>query len=192
MSIADFPSYAQMRLFVYHYFDNFHPVFSFLRKSSFAHDASQSWVLLLAVAAVGAKYSTSQHDRSRADPLLRCLSVILHQKHYGNEPNDNPAYNAQSCGDANAVPRAPPDLRLVQAAVLNLMCLMNSGKSAYVHRALMERHYLTDACATLQLLSGNNRIFDIRSSTLQWLEQESRIRTGLIIWVSQPLVVYKP
>jgi hypothetical protein len=75
---------------------------------------------------------------------------------------------------------------------LNIACMLHSGKKALVECALVERHYLVEACHSLRLLVQPRKSYDPRTATdldhnsflHDWQTKESKIRTGMMIWVS--------
>jgi hypothetical protein len=55
-----------------------------------------------------------------------------------------------------------------------------------VRHASLERVYLADACSSMRLLAAPDYSTDsihVRAKFDNWLERESRTRTGLMIWV---------
>ncbi|KAI4703266.1 hypothetical protein J4E81_002144 [Alternaria sp. BMP 2799] len=114
LSDSNFPTYEQVVISVRQYFDHFHPVFPFLRPSSFAQDAFRSWLLLIAVFVIGSKYSRlSQHSQT-SESLFGLLSTILTRSKYGIGPqgsagNEDVDYSP-SCS-RTADPEQNPDFR---------------------------------------------------------------------------------
>jgi hypothetical protein len=191
INASSLPTHEQVALSIRQYFDRFHSVFPFLRRSSFADDASKSWLLLLAVSIVGSRYSQlSQHARL-SEQLFRLLGAILTRCKYGVESqvtidDEDVDYNPSCPARFNVRPSIP----VLQAGILNMACMLHSGKKALVERALVERHNLVEVCHSLRLLMQAKRSYDPRTaadpdheSVRDWLIIESRIRTGMMIWV---------
>jgi len=193
---SDLPTHMHVSICVRRYFEKFHPIFPFLRRPSFSHDASNSWHLLLAVAVVGSRYMYhSQHSQLNAS-LPRLLSIVLTSQKYGlmslDVVDEEEFVHIPGCTTVSK--RTCPTLSLLQAGVLNIICLLHSGKKALVERAFVERHYLVEACQSMGLLANTTRFGSLDNLTKSghehmvgaWLAQEAKIRTGMMIWVSNP------
>jgi len=191
ISASNFPTYEQVVMSVRQYFDHFHPVFPFLRRSSFAQDASRSWLLLIAVSVVGSKYSRLLQHSQTSESLSGPLSTILRRNKYGLDPqgsagNEDVDYNP-SCSRFVA----HPDLRVLQAGILNIACMLHSGKKMLVERAHVERHFLVEGCHTLRLLVQTKKPYDLTKTAdpeqnpdfREWLSREATVRTGMMVWV---------
>jgi len=191
MSASNFPAYEQVVIFVRQYFDHFHPVFPFLRRSSFAQDASRSWLLLIAVSIIGSKYSRLLQHSQTSESLFGLLSTILTRSKYGLDPqgsagNEDVDYNPSSSRFV-----AHPDLRILQAGILNIACMLHSGKKILVERAHVERHFLVEGCHRLRLLVQTNKSYDLTRTAdpeqnpdfREWLSREAMVRTGMMVWV---------
>jgi hypothetical protein len=191
-SITPFPSKTQIQLYIGHYFENFHPIFPFIHKPTFDHAASDERLLLLAVAAVGSRYTLRDKDKGTGNMLLALLDVALRYRRYG--------YDTEDCDSASddgfvpgqrAKPYACPSLVLLQAGILNVLLLQHSGKKSFVERAMVERHCLVEACHSLELISRPPKDKHTASTTEyaghdsleNWLERELEIRIGMMIWV---------
>ncbi|CAA9961592.1 Fungal trans domain containing protein [Pyrenophora teres f. maculata] len=197
---SDLPTQIQICICVGHYFEKFHPVFPFLRRSSFAHDASNNWHLLLAVAVVGSKYMYHSPNSQLKASLHRLLSLILTRYKYGlesvGEVNDADADYIPGCTTSNIV---CPKLSMIQAGILNIVCLLHSGKKLAMEQAFVNRHYLIEACHTMELLANTTRFGSLIDLTRSgpdhidsaWLAKESRVRTGMMIWTLDTLFVYE-
>jgi hypothetical protein len=185
-------SRSQAQFFARQYFANFHPVFPFLRQSSFSHDVTQDWILLLAVCAVGSRYTRRLHGQEPSDYLLDLLRKILRRQMYGLENSQDPSAPFVP-GNYHNTARQPSSTRIqtLQAGILTVMCMLHSGKRAYMDSAFLDRHYLVEACNKLGLLSPRSRTDAITpkaavqaDATSVWARRESEIRTGMMIWVS--------
>ncbi|OAA65550.1 Transcription factor [Niveomyces insectorum RCEF 264] len=189
LDITDLPLLEAFRTYATAYFDKFHPAFSFLRRRSFASEAASHWILLLAVATVGATYADAPPDARRHRSLLRSLlgRVLDHRmnRRCEEEPGgrwvppltDN---NGRTCFD---------DLPTLQATILHVICLMHSGETALMRRAFLERHRLAEACDAMHLLSREPAAQGKRAD--DWLTREARRRTGMMIWLLDALLAYE-
>jgi hypothetical protein len=191
-SSTPFPSRSQIQLYVDHYFENFHPIFPFIHKSTFAHAASDEWLLLLAVAAVGSRYTLRNRDKGTGKRLLTLLNAALRHRRHGYETGDDDSASDDGFVPGQcAKPHVCPSLILLQAGILNVLLLQHSGKKSFVERAMVERHYLVEACHSLELISRSPKDKHTTSTTdyaghnalEDWLVQESEIRVGMMIWV---------
>jgi hypothetical protein len=81
------------------------------------------------------------------------------------------------------------DLPMLQATILNTILRLHSGKPSVVKRALAERYHLVNECNRMSLLSSAAVElpggFDDETRVSSWLSHQSRLRTGLMIWVKQ-------
>ncbi|PSN59513.1 hypothetical protein BS50DRAFT_508317 [Corynespora cassiicola Philippines] len=200
IDLTRLPTCAQLQLYVRHYFENFHPIFPFLRKSSFVEDALQEPLLLLAASVIGSRYLRRLQGREPGEILSHILSTILRRCKYGydqqidNERDSDvfsPGYlpNEREC----------PSLSMLQAGILNLFCMLHSGKKSAVESAFVERHYLVEACNSLGLLA-QSVVGDAIQPTAnaeptdlvrRWLLRESKIRTGMMIWFLDSTMLYE-
>lgn len=184
-------SRSQAQFFARQYFDNFHPVFPFLRQSSFSHDISQDWILLLAVCAVGSRYTRRLHGQEPSDSLLDLLRKILRRRMYGLENAQDPSVPFIPGNHSMARQTSNTRIQTLQAGILAVMCMLHSGKKAYTDAAFLDRHYLVEACNKLGLLSQRARTGGVTPETVSradatgvWARRESEIRTGMMIWVT--------
>ncbi|KAJ4288479.1 hypothetical protein N0V90_011715 [Kalmusia sp. IMI 367209] len=199
MNAITLPTNEQINLYVRQYFEKFHPAFPFLRRSSFVNDVSTSWLLLLAVSAVGAKFVQQLQLSRTGEQMLRLLNQILTRCKYGLEQlHTEDVDNADYTPGRRFWKRTCPDLPLLQAGILNVACLLHSGKTALLERAIVERHYLVEACHSLHLLAYTECIGlentdhpDRARVVHDWLVRESKIRTGMMIWVLDSMFVYE-
>lgn len=192
IDIACLPSHHHVQLFVRHYFDNFHSIFPFLRKASFTDDALSEWLLLLAVSVVGSRYTRRLQGREPSKKLFHLLHSTLQHRRYGFENH----HNAQDEGKLfipgqSMAKSVRPSLQVLQSAILNIICMLHSGNEVLVERAFIERHYTVEACHLLELISQSPEETGLGSATnnfdqefiQKWLTNESKIRTGMMIWV---------
>jgi hypothetical protein len=182
------PSYREIQMLVLYYFEHFHPVFPFLRKSTFATDVSQDWILVLAVSSVGSRYARPSRGRQPSDALLDVLHRVLSRQLYGlrAEEDDSALFNPGMASTRAKSPR----IQIIQAGILAIMCMLHCGKQAYMDRALVERHYLVEACNSFNLLSTTSTLSAVASDVQpqsdlfrEWVKKEFEIRSGMMIWV---------
>ena len=178
---TDFPSSTQMQGFFRNYFQCFHNTFPFLRQDASFYELPCHWVLLLSVCAVGSRYcsASSSNEHNSSSLLFSILEKsLLHRA--GGFPFETPLLPWASPQKEN-----PDDdaLSLLQAAVLNLIWKVHSGSEAAGRGALTERHRIVQGCRNMDLLG--EAVFESEhvSETRDWWEEQSRIRTGLTIWV---------
>jgi hypothetical protein len=189
---APFPSIAHVQLYIRYYFDYFHPIFPFLRKSALSHIAPKEWLLLLAVAAVGSRYVHCDQDPESRAMLIIILNEALRRRKYGYETERAESNDDLFLPGEFATPPTLPDLTILQAGILNILLLQHSGRKSLVERAILERHYLVEACHSMKLISNGSVTehtlgaanFASQGSVRDWLYQESKIRTGMMIWVA--------
>ena len=190
LDLSQFPPYAHIQGFVRYYFERFHLVFPFLRKSSFSCDSSHHWVLLLAVAATGSRYLRRNQGMQPGKMLLDLLRMILSRRLFGLHVDDDESI--PFIPGAHSVGSTIPDLPVLQAAILSVICTIHSGTKSMAERAFVERHYLVEACIASGLLSATSPAEALsdgpvdENSLRRWLYRESEIRTGMMIWVSNP------
>lgn len=190
-SFSSFPSISQVQIYVRYYFDYFHPIFPFLRKSSFSHIVSSEWLLLLAVAVVGSRYTLREQEADSGDMLLTTLDAALRLHKYELGLEHTARSNDLFLPGESATIHTCPYLATLQASILNVLLLQHSGRRSLVERALLERHYLVEACHSRGLISRKpptehgSCAEDCtgRDVVRCWLERESKIRTGMMIWV---------
>lgn len=192
LDIAGFPSHSQVQLYVRHYFAKFHPIFPFIRQASFKKGHVLEWILLLAVAVVGSRYVQCSQSTNSGQVMLRLLTATLQNSKYGSNSewrnvNEEVIFVPGKRANTDASRR----ICILQAGILNIVCLLHSGKEYSVRRALTERHYLVEACHSLGLMSqstSNAQGFTAHETienTDQWLLRETKIRLGMMIWVCQ-------
>lgn len=182
-----FPSHTQVELYVQRYFDSFSPILPFLRPAALTQESSTNWLLLLAVAVIGSRYDSASHDSYIV--LSRALDAAIdrHDCYYVQElehtHNDDmyvPGRRAELDNSAG--------LHLLQAGILNLVCLLQSGGRKLIEKASRMRQRLVDMCISMRLLDQRpNRtvapLLTTSSDLNDWLITEDKIRTGMVLWV---------
>lgn len=179
-----FPSLQCIAACVQSYFAIFHPIFPFIQKRTFLEESNEHWILLLAVAMVGSKYTTSNEERLLSPEFMAILDGICSSRvcRYRSTETGMP-----STSPFRGLENSASNLPTLQAASLSLICSLHRGKLDMTRHALLERHYLVRACTALHLLSGDtkdsHRHHDYNKTVQDWSMNQSRIRTGLMIWV---------
>ncbi|KKP06678.1 hypothetical protein THAR02_01167 [Trichoderma harzianum] len=76
----------------------------------------------------------------------------------------------------------------------SLHCI-DAGKSKMTRHTLLQRHYLVEACTELNLLSGESEDshvhHDYNNLVEDWSLNQSRIRTGLMVWLIDAMIAYE-
>jgi hypothetical protein len=189
-----FPSLDQVQHYVDLYFERFYPIFPFIRKASFSHTTLNEWLLLLAVATIGSRYMRRQEGKIPGDLLFAILDATLKNLEYGykKQVGDEQSDTAFVPGH-HTTTLICPSISLLQAGILNIILLQHSNKKAFVERAFIERHYLVEACHSLDLVSCNPGDRGMRSAVHyreqhshdDWIVRETEIRVGMMIWVTR-------
>ncbi|KAK4062783.1 transcriptional regulator family: C2H2 zinc finger and Fungal Specific TF [Trichoderma aggressivum f. europaeum] len=187
-----FPSLQCIDACVRSYFANFHPTFPFVRKKTFLEESNNHWKLLLAVAVVGSKYNTSNEEPQLSPEFMAILDSISSSQVCYHEPAEN---EIPSGSPSQGLAHNAFDLPSLQAASLSLICSLHRGKSKMARHALLQRHYLVEACNQLNLLSGESEDthahHDYNKLVQDWSTNQSRIRTGLMIWLLDAIISYE-
>lgn len=183
-----FPSFQCIDACVRSYFANFHPIFPFIRKNTFLEESNKHWKLLHVVAVVGSKYNTSNEEPQLSPEFIALLDGI--------SSNNGPTENGTLSGSPlQEIEHNGFNLPSLQAACLSLICSLHRGKSKMTRHALLERHYLVEACNELNLLSGasedSHAHHDYNKLVQDWSMDQSRIRTGLMIWLLDAIISYE-
>lgn len=180
---ATLPTRNEIEQHIQSYFNGFHATYPFLQKKPSQFDSTGGWLLLLAVAAVGLRYSHEDPETS----LSYLVDRIVSDHFYDFECNDN---KQPWIPGVDAHELCVLDLITVQAGLLNCLLLLHSGRTNSIRRALNQRYRLVEACDRLGLLSAVestplDRIDAVSSEDVvaRWLNGEARVRTGWMIWV---------
>ncbi|SPO06863.1 related to alpha-glucosidase 2 [Cephalotrichum gorgonifer] len=188
-----FPSLDQIRAAFRLYFQCFHHTFPFLRRDPTFYESPSQWILLLAICAVGARYAPGDSDVRNFPVLFDVLERVLGHR-AADFPFETPLLPWARPPDAGEDQDDP--LSTLQAAVLNLIWKVHGGKSYAMRGAGIERHRMVEACRNLDLLAaaepqtGRGREKEA-SGARDWLAVESRIRTGLMIWLLDSIFVFE-
>lgn len=180
---ATLPTRNEIEQHIQSYFNGFHATYPFLQKKPSQFVSNGGWLLLLAVAAVGLRYSHEEPETSLS--YLVDHIVNNHFNDLESSDNEQPWIPGADPHESNVL-----DLITVQAGLLNCLLLLHSGRRNSIRRALDQRYRLVEACDRLSLLSAVkstpvNRIEAVSSEDVveHWLNGEARIRTGWMIWV---------
>jgi hypothetical protein len=179
------PQLGEMQDLVNLYFDGFHPSYPFLRKSQSIFVKSSCWILLLAVAATGSRYSPEARHHKLGESLVDMVDQLVSMRLQnpvlaGSDPTWKPCAGSDE-GSLDTV--------TLQAALLNSISLLHCGKEHGVRRALRRRFYFFEAYHALkQATSIKRRSSQLREGTEEdtfqhWVDTESLIRTSWMIWV---------
>ncbi|KAM0229123.1 hypothetical protein ACHAP5_011762 [Fusarium lateritium] len=185
------PSLGHIRCFVRLYYENFHPTFPFLRNSPSAWRDMSNWILLLAVSIIGAKYLGDPWSSSMSELLERVLSHRL------DSNNKNDEYDNDSWVPGSLQSRNRLDLITLQAAILNSIYRLHSGKKEVVEHALTQRLILIEECRKMGLLShvpvsaNPGSTHNSNATITAWLQAQSELRTGMMIWVLDSIAAYE-
>ncbi|KAH7073795.1 hypothetical protein BKA63DRAFT_40654 [Paraphoma chrysanthemicola] len=200
VDLARMPSLVQMNLYVRMYFDRFNPIFPMLRRSEFSHITSDDWLLLLAVATVGARYGRRLHGKEPGEVLWCLLDTILQRQRFStwshliDGDNDSlflPGHESKASILAS--------VSAMQVSILHIMLLLHSGKRSLVERALFERYHLVESCRTMGLLAWTPHNMNTvplmgpagHTAIQKWLDRESRIRVGMMVWFLDSMFLYE-
>lgn len=181
LDLTEYPSSSQMQRFFGLYFQCFHHTLPFLRRDASFYELPHHWVLLLSLCAIGSRYcpnSSGRHSSLLFDVLGKVLS-----RRAGAFPFETPLLLWEA--PRVAVSEDEDPLSLLQAAVLNLIWKVHGGRGHAARGALAERHRVVAACQNMDLLGDVDSERRAASGARDWWEEQSRIRTGLSIWVSR-------
>ncbi|KAH7089638.1 hypothetical protein FB567DRAFT_306949 [Paraphoma chrysanthemicola] len=200
VDLTRMPSPAQMNIYVRTYFDRFNPIFPILRKSAFPNITSDNWLLLLAVATVGARYGRRLHGKEPGEILWCLLDAILQRQQFST-------WSHLIDGDSDSLFLPGQESRAsilssvsaMQVSILHIMLLLHSGKRSLVERALFERHSLVESCRTMSLLAWTPHSMNAgqlvgpagHTAMKEWLNRESRIRVGMMVWFLDSMFLYE-
>lgn len=186
----ELPSYEHVSQWVRLYLEYFHPTFPFLMKMEL-FDVNSDWVVLLAVATLGAVFSTSSEAGRARHLLMDTLEQVVTHRLASVQSRQDIENNWIL--PASARREKPGDLGTMQAAVLSIIGRLHCGRKDKISCAMAERHRLVDACHSMQLLSAslpqysNESAGNLRRWCREWYQAQASIRLGLMIWASHPV-----
>ncbi|KAI5456948.1 hypothetical protein BGZ63DRAFT_408418 [Mariannaea sp. PMI_226] len=185
------PLLGHVRRFARLYFEKFHPTYPFLRQSTHFLEQPNSWIVLLAISAVGSKYSGDSRSRS----LLDLVDKVLTRRFSSTSPRESDVL--WTPGPIEAQKQHAVDIFTIQADILRLLCMLHSGEKQLVERAFTERYRLVEECKRMNLLSRTCPSFDATPTINRedvitaWLGVQSEIRTGMMVWLLDSIIAYE-
>ncbi|PCG89896.1 Transcription factor [Penicillium occitanis (nom. inval.)] len=156
-----FPSFKMIYTFVQLYFEYFDRYYPFVHPHMMNNDHT-SWILLLAIATIGARYSAIDFAEQYAGDFQDLLSQAISQ----NLPAD----------------LETPTVSFVQSMLLMTVCLTFGGSTAYLNRLARDKNVILTLFDSLPqrqaaLLPSAN----IEETWRNWLVQETQDRLALCI-----------
>ncbi|KAF5553323.1 transcription factor ZMS1 [Fusarium mexicanum] len=186
------PPLESIRGFVLLYYQCFHPTYPFLQKNSSVWQNSDNWILLLAVATTGARYAGSRWSSVMSELLDKGLK---HRVDSIIKENTGSASGIWVPGNFQSQGRM--DLQTLQASILNMISRIHSGQEVIMNWALYQRLALIEECRTMDLLSQtpalttDTSVQDGDVAVTAWMQTQSKLRTGLMIWVLDTIVSHE-
>ncbi|OJD33743.1 c2h2 transcription protein [Diplodia corticola] len=162
------PGPAHLNYFLQLYYEHFHPILPILHLPTLKLNEDE-WVLGLAAAAIGCRYSDSEELLGFIRPMTEFLRrvVVMSVEHHP--------------------PRQMP-LGVLQALLLNSINLQYSGSSRFADSALNDFSRLVEAVRTWKLLPRSETP---PQSWSEWVRAEARIRLGYSIWMLDCTLAYQ-
>ncbi|WAO93261.1 Hypothetical protein NCS54_01080100 [Fusarium falciforme] len=193
------PPLPHIRRFVKLYFEKFHPPYPFVQKSRFARNPRcplpqpDDWVLLLAVSAVGAWYCPEAQSLGWRDAMFKMVNAHM-VFCISSPPRDDHELLWRPSGQTSTSVRF--GLPTLQASILNLIWMVQSGRENLIHRAMADRHHIVEQCKALNLLSMRESDFKIDTSPPEllierWSDFQAKIRTGMMTWLLDCIFVFE-
>ncbi|KAF5621893.1 transcription factor ZMS1 [Fusarium sp. NRRL 52700] len=189
---AQIPPLESIRGFVLLYYQFFHPTYPFLQKNSSVWQISDNWILLLAVATTGARYAGSRWSSVMSELLDKGLR---HRVDSIIEENISSAKSIWVPGNFQSHGRM--DLQTLQASILNMISRIHCGQEVVMDWALYQRLALVEECRRMDLLSqtpsqpADTPVQDGDVAVTAWMQTQSKLRTGLMIWVLDTIVSHE-
>lgn len=179
------PPLEYFRLCVHLYFDRLHPNFPFINRATFL-TTDPHWVLLIAVAGVGAAYLQSPLGTQWKNSLMEILGTTLssHLSRYQDITHD--ADSMQPFDMPITIELVDEVMPLLQAKILHMLFMLHSSTLYRTRRAGFERAELTQWCSYLNLVSTSSAppaLKDGATDVQLWVKAQSRLRAGMMIWV---------
>lgn len=175
-----FPSFGVLNLAKHLYFEYFHPTYPLLHKIS-ARDKPQSWLIDLAVCAVGINYIGTRDSRQCSEAFIEFLERCFQNSGTSDKTfNNNLTSNTES-----------EDLVKTQARVLCCVVMFHSRDTSLVERAFIIRSQLVGECLRRRMLSTvpKTQISEDQVLSTRWeqfIMEESKVRAGYCIFVKNP------
>ncbi|EEU42697.1 uncharacterized protein NECHADRAFT_47770 [Fusarium vanettenii 77-13-4] len=198
LALSTMPPLPHIQRFVKLYFEKFHPSYPFVQKSRFSTSTrrpilqSDDWVLLLAVSAVGAWYCPEAQSLGWRDVMFEMVNAHM-VFCISSPPQDDHELFWRPSGQTFTCVRF--GLPTLQASILNLIWMVQSGRENLVHRAMADRHHIVEQCKALNLLSMRESGFkDTSPPELQaerWSDFQAKIRTGMMTWLLDCIFVFE-
>ncbi|KAL2680513.1 hypothetical protein Neosp_008115 [[Neocosmospora] mangrovei] len=193
------PPLPHIQRFVKLYFENFHPCYPFVQKSRFCISHRRpipqpdDWVLLLAVSAVGAWYCPEAQSLRWRDAMFDMVNAHMVFR-ISSPPQDDHEILWRPSGQTSTSVRF--GLPTLQASILNLIWMVQSGKENLMHRAMADRHHIVEQCKALHLLSMRESDFKLDRSPPEllverWSDFQAKIRTGMMTWLLDCIFVFE-
>ncbi|KUL86876.1 hypothetical protein ZTR_05346 [Talaromyces verruculosus] len=156
-----FPSFKMIYTFVQLYFEYFDRYYPFVHPHMMNNDHT-SWILLLAIATIGARYSAIDFVEQYAADLQDILSQAISQ----NLPAD----------------LETPTVSFIQAMLLMTVCLTFGGSTAYLNRLARDKNVILTLFDSLPQRQGAFLpSANIEETWRNWLVQETQDRLALCI-----------
>ncbi|KAL4814909.1 fungal-specific transcription factor domain-containing protein [Aspergillus spinulosporus] len=194
IDMTTIPLLGEIQDLVQLYFDWFHPTYPFLQKSSSLFIKKTHWILLLAVAATGSRYSTEARYHKFGDSLVDMVDQVVSMRL--NSPALADGDRAWKPGSESEGEGAL-DIVTIQAALLNSISLLQSGKEHGVRHALRRRfnffkaYHALKQTISLKRMSSQSREGTEEDAFQNWVDLESLIRTGWMIWFLDCISIYQ-
>ncbi|KAK0371610.1 hypothetical protein CLIM01_11036 [Colletotrichum limetticola] len=191
-SATPLPSIAHARVYFRLYFQHFHPAYNFLQKPTNFYHEPANWPLLLAVCAIGSVYSRGETNLGFRDLFLQFLESAV-RFYISTGALDDVAGSSQ----VSLISPGEDSMGLViaQMSILWLIHDLHNGvRGDRYDLAFLVRHFLINACRKMDLLGIREDLpqvaqhADGSSAHRRWLDSESRLRTGLMIWILDVIV----
>ncbi|KAJ5390510.1 uncharacterized protein N7496_001578 [Penicillium cataractarum] len=186
------PPLEYFRLCVHLYFDRLHPNFPFINRATFL-TTDPHWILLTAVAGVGAAYVQSPLGTQWKNSLMEIMGTTLsnHLSRYQNIPQE--ADSMQPLDIHITMELVDEVMPLIQAKILHMLFMLHNSTLYITRRAGFERAELTQWCSYLNLLSTSNAPTSIKGATdvQLWVKAQSRLRAGMMIWLLDSMLSYE-
>lgn len=157
------PPWDTLCTFIQLYFDKFHCVFPLLEKNNIcgmSRTSRTSWILVLAMGAVGSVYDGSSESRKWGDGWHAFIRKALDLAEDGPDcRNDTPVTELSEETSADDL------IVLVQARIINVLGMLHSGNPSLIKYAHFGRSVLVQAAYEMDLLRPADRIYHDASTS---------------------------